>query len=320
MKKFTIFLVLAGALFVLARSLSLSPRSLLGFIFAEEKAQKDLTVSLKETAVKSEGLRAVAKARETQLKTRRGRPIKEVFVEIVDAEENVVREIPIGYDYKEEIVPGPERDIQRGEGVKVIISGNGQFIGIVYSNFEYPIFNFTRKELEENPESESVSEAFYKVSGKFSLMDIEGKILWERFAPQGKKPDWLRTRISETGHRIVLVVEDNWGKRDELFVYDQEGKDDFRLSEGEFSNIPRIWLTQNGRYLLIEGRIRDGGKSRGGYSLFDLDENAVWGLSKNPKSYRHDQIRLEGSTIVLRESGKTYTIDREGNWEERKER
>jgi outer membrane protein assembly factor BamB len=54
MKKILIYLGFVGALVALVGSLSLSPKSVMSFIFAEEKIEKDVTTSPKETVSKTE--------------------------------------------------------------------------------------------------------------------------------------------------------------------------------------------------------------------------------------------------------------------------
>ena len=241
-------------------------------------------------------------------------------VKILDTEGEVIKELSLRPETKIEeieISQGPKVAPKRLKVKKeitknAVISKNGRYIGIVSNEIDIAVIDEKGEEKSLYGEGEG--------TGEFALLDIEGKVLWEKRFSEGRgiSPELLisdngdymtmltgSSRVGTEGIEIVFVFN-KFGEEIFAFPTEEDYKSGYRVGDSQLSRI-----SPNGRYLAIEVR-----KSKEPpfpwkciTRFYDLKDNTFWDSSQK---YVIFEISNEGIAKVdnpWNQEDKTKEID-----------
>ena len=244
-------------------------------------------------------------------------------VKILDTEGEVIKELSLRPETKIEeieISQGPKVAPKRLKVKKeitknAVISKNGRYIGI--GSNEYDIAVIDEKGKEESLYGEG------RGTGEFALLDIEGKVLWEKRFPEGRIGSFISPEplISDDGEVVVIKTRDTTGVsstpkgvyvRDIIYVYDKNGKEILSLSKRDDKNLsigsPEK-VSPNGRYLAISITKLEKPPYETIMRFYHLKKNNFWDSSQRYVIYEISNSGVAKVDNPWNPEDKTKTID-----------
>ncbi len=180
----------------------------------------------------------------------------------------------------------------------VYISENRQYAGVVENSKELSVF-FDNEEASFQGEGD--------ITGKFTLYDVNGKILFEKEYREGKIIGSGSMIIFNDGSSVVILSESILEGGNSIIIrYDKEGKEKILFpKEDKKIILPEILkASTSGRYIAI----RTGSPWPESHKtvFFDLQTNKYW---KADKDYGVYELNENGITKVSSGPGELLIID-----------